>query len=206
MKTLFALLFCFFAWSAIAQERFIPSVGGMETVPDYLNASSLDGQFAILPSSTPTSGEYILYFDLGYMLPAKTPLPVNIYGDIPSGSNLFLGAIYDEPLEGFAHRVVTTTVVRHGDNSQVAFALPQWDFPVRHLCLIRVCSTTSSQVNKDGSVTPGVTDKENGLDCRIDAVSVGQKKQNTARNWQTSYGCFIINNSLSGKSLEGKAR
>src|SRR5689334_21968599 len=71
-------------------EVFLKSVPANDVRSDYANASNRDGLAAILPSPTRTNGEYILYFDLGFWLPANKPLTVNVYGTILGGSNVLL--------------------------------------------------------------------------------------------------------------------
>ncbi len=122
-----------FAICAFAQEKTLPSIAGMEVRSDYINASTLDGVSAVMPSPLPTGPEYILYFDLGYWLPKNTPIDVNVYGDIPAGSNLRVGSILADDNhnegEGFAHRSIIRTAIPRGDNQTMkAVVVSQWPF------------------------------------------------------------------------------
>jgi len=197
---------CLFAICAFAQERFLPSIAGIDVVPTYQNASLHDGISATMIS--PIGVEQVLYFDLGYWLPANTPIIVNIYSSIPPGSNLLLAALIDEPIEN-AHQWESNVVYERGDPSMFdssneysqRFICP---FAVRHLCLIRHRETlTNNIILLSGIFVPATWRKENGMDVTVDALSVGEKIQSISpRTWRMQYGHVTIANTAQGKTLK----
>lgn len=193
-------VFCF-AVSAFAQgERFLPSIYNFEVAADYQNASARDGIEAVLPSPLPTGGEHILFFDLGYTLPANREILIRVYGDVPAGSNLFVGALVDEEVEGFAHRSGTGIFDISLEYDSSLLITYKWPYPIRHLCLLRQCGTSASILHPDGTITPGRSDWENGKDAFIDAVSVEQKKV-TVMPYKLRYGKYSVTGNSQGNKI-----
>jgi hypothetical protein len=202
-KTL--LFIIIFASSILAQERFLPSVAGINTVNAYQNASALDGVSATMPS--PVNCEYLLYFDLGYWLPPNTSITLNIHGDIPEASNLLIGAIYDEPKEGFSHRTVIAVPNKaRVDNNyfeeKITTVILKYPFAVRHFCLIRHTQQNSYTRHPDGTITGGEIRAENGKDVTIDALAEMKVKPVISQSWGYRNGRAVINANNFGKTLK----
>lgn len=196
MRTLVIMALVFWALTASAQEVFLPETSAVGC-DSTSNASALDGQSVIIPSPMGSEGYYRLDFDLGYWLPARQPITLTVYGDIPNGSNLYLSAATDEPFEELRHQSIVTQIrSTRSDGTNVRSVTiigVSWAVPIRHIALTRCASKSSS--NYGYAVEP-----QNGRPCKIDAVSVGQKKS-IIQKWQFQYGGVIINSDIYGKKI-----